>query len=114
MADVKIEDLSEDAGLRRLTGDTGVFIGNPGDLEAAKNRYEAQQAYALGKATSEQIQLLEDLDRVMLSVQRTDTIAAMATNVAPAPIRQAPQLPAAPVPSSTGGGLAALKRIRGS
>ena len=55
----------DDAGIRRLTGDTGVFVGGDSDLQAAKVRYEAMQAVKKGTATHEQRQLLNDLDRVM-------------------------------------------------
>ena len=113
MAEIKIEDLNEDAGLRRLTGETGVFIGGDSDLAAARDRYVAMQAYGKGQATSEQIALLNDLDNVLAGATSRNAIATMASPPPPAPIRQAPQVqPSAPVAPAVGGGLAALQRIR--
>ncbi len=79
-ANISLEDLSPDASLRRLTGETGVFVGGEDDLAAAKNRWEAMKAYETGQATPEQVALLRDLDKVM-----------QGANTAPAP-----QQPAAP------------------
>lgn len=112
MADIKIEDLNPDAGLRRLTGDTGVFIGgDTNDLEAAAARYQAQQAYSAGRATPEQTRLLHDLDQVLQGASRLTPV-----QTAPPPAqRQYPTAPvAAPSPAATASGLDILNRLRGN
>lgn len=114
MADIKIEELDPNAGLRRLTGDTGVFVGGDGnDLAAAQQRYEAQQAYSNGNATPEQVQLLQDLDRVLQGASRLTPV-----QTAPPPAQRqyppAPAAPAAPAPAPVGGSaMARLRAIQG-
>lgn len=106
MADIKIEDLDSNAGLRRLTGDTGVFIGGDGnDLAAAQQRYEAQKAYSDGTASSEQVRLLQDLDNVLQGASR---LTPVQTAPPPAQRQYPPAAPAAPAP--VGG--SALSRLR--
>lgn len=114
MADITIEDLSPDAELRRLTGETGVFVGGEDDLAAAKNRYEAQQAYAKGRATPEQVALLQDLDRVLQGASRLTPVQA----APPSAQRQHPVPPPAPPPveprtwRSEPSGNSSLERLR--
>mgnify|MGYP007032672177 CR=1 FL=1 len=108
MAGIKIEDLDPNAGLRRLTGDTGVFIGGDGnDLAVAQERYQAQKAYSDGTATPEQVKLLQDLDRVLQGASR---LTPAQTPPPPVQRQYPPATPVAPVPAPVGG--SALARLR--
>ena len=60
-----MQDIMDDATVSKLSGEGGVFVGGDDDLAAAKSRYEALKAVEEGTATSEQLQLLRDLDRVL-------------------------------------------------
>lgn len=97
MAETKIEEISPDAGLRRLTGDTGVFIGGESDLTAAAERYAAQKAYSRGTATPDQLAMLKDLDRVL---QNAGSHLARSQDPVASPTRSAP--PTAQVPTTSG------------
>ena len=108
MAGIKIEDLDPNAGLRRLTGDTGVFIGGDGnDLAVAQERYQAQKAYSDGTATPEQDKLLQDLDRVLQGASR---LTPAQTPPPPVQRQYPPATPVAPVSTPVGG--SALARLR--
>lgn len=86
MSDITQEELSEGATIRRLTGDTGVFVGDADVLASAKLRWEAMSAYSAGSATPSQVALLQDLDRVMQGSPRTQQAVPSRAPPMPAPL----------------------------
>ena len=103
-----MQDIMDDATGSKLSGKGGVFVGGHDDLAAAQSRYEALKAVEEGTATSEQLQLLRDLDRVLQGArseaqrQSSPVRPPVPPPVSMAPRYQAPQVIRQPVQATPG------------